>query len=206
MQSAGVPKLIILSSLYLVISFVYIALYYTTRQTGSIRSAIKDNFWEKIFICLLLNSAILKYQTAFHDADSFTVFLIVILADIDLFIKKIPSELLCLLFIYLSIRIIDTGSYHRLILGLSSYFLWIIFQKRLRMGLYDVLMIAALSLLTDNFKKLLLFYSAILILWGMAGVILQKVFNKSAAVKIPLVPVFTAALILMNIIQQGYLQ
>lgn len=123
-----------------------------------------------------------------------------ITAGVDFLIHRIPTELLVILLL-ISIQTTDKNAiWLRILYSAFVFMLWSAFRNKLDMGLYDIFFISILSLNLSGFPKILQFSSAILVLWGAAGLILQKVCGKKPGTKIPLAPLIAAAFIFVKAI------
>lgn len=123
-----------------------------------------------------------------------------ITAGIDFIIYRIPTEFLVILLL-ISIQSNNKDTiWLRILISALVFILWYGFRKKLDMGLYDILLTSILSLNLSGFTQILQFSSAILIIWGAAGLILQIVYGRKPGKKIPLTPLIAAAFIFVTLI------
>lgn len=192
-----VPVMVLNVLILYFLTIFYLKFYKMTRKDNRlvIKTAIKKR--SLLIICSCLFLCVSGYF--FDNPLKCILPLLGIIAGIDIIILKIPTECLVLLAI-MCIKInAQSMLLVRMINSAFVFILWYAFRKKLKMGLFDILLISILSLNFSSISSILLFSSAILILWGCTGLVLQKAFKIHPKTKIPLAPLITAAFIALMI-------
>lgn len=180
----------------MIISFLYIFLYAYIRQADYLLDRANILQIKKICLCLAVNLLIL-FQWQQQNKRLLT-YLLLVIADIDILIQRIPTELLILLVILEIKDIYINNSRVEVFLCLITAFSWFFLYKKTGFALYDVYLIVILSAGMAGLRNVLIFYAFILILSGTAGLLLKSI-RKSPAVKIPLSPLIIAAAMLADL-------
>ena len=124
--------------------------------------------------------------------------LIFVIADIDILIGKIPTELLAALFVLAAVsRFPSVGLLIVIVLVCAA--VWI-FRAKIGVAPYDILLFGVLGMLVTDDVSFIRYTAASLILWGIGGLILRA-WTKGKARTIPLAPVFTFALLIENFLR-----
>ncbi len=171
-----------------IISCRYASFYAKTRMT-SFRGP--DSFVKTpivVLVCALYNLAVgaaagrgLSYR------ELFVLFLMMLLADIDILIKKIPTELLVALaaaICFVKIPEIEElpDSAAVIFIGVVFY----IFRRKIGIALYDILLFLLLGIFVYPIDSQIKYTAVFLILWGISGVLVRS-FRKQEKT-VPLAP------------------
>ena len=117
----------------------------------------------------------------------FILFLIMLISDVDILIKKIPTELLVLLtagFLFIKIPEIKQLPVPAVVL-LSGIVLYC-FRKKIGIAVYDILLFVFLGIFVYPSSAQIKYAAIFLILWGAAGTVMKLLDNN--AEKLPLSP------------------
>ena len=177
----------------MMISVFYLPFYFKSRKI-EFSTKIVGNRTEKIILCLFLNIFLsclnTNRQVPSYDA---SFYLMMIIADIDLMISHIPTELLTILFFTMLWNITREPISADLLICPLIYVIWNLVRKKLMMGHYDILLVVILSLFLKDTKSMLLFNALFLLIYGISGLILKYLFSTSPETKIPLAPIIITA-------------
>lgn len=117
--------------------------------------------------------------------------LLALLSGIDIFIRKIPTELLAAAAFFFVISAVHIPlDVFRFLSPVLIGFVFYLFRNRTGMGLYDILLFMLLAMTSWNMVTQLKFTAVFLILWGVSGLIIGKLKNRKD-LTIPLVPLIT---------------
>lgn len=174
----------------LVISYIYVLVYGKTRRV-SLRDRDRSVVFGKIVICLGFNFLLMNITHDFSENSCILVLLLEILSGIDIFILRIPTELLA------AAALLSAGLMFRIPLSVVSFVgsiligvVFGIFRKRIGLGSYDILLMVLLGTLLPGVAVLVKYIATILILWGILGSIAAVLKNKKDLM-IPLVPLIS---------------
>ncbi len=124
--------------------------------------------------------------------------LILVVAEIDILIGKIPTELLAALFVLIiASRFPSVGLLIVIVLVCAG--VWV-FRTKIGVAPYDILLFSALGMLVPDAVSFIRYTAVSLILWGIGGLVLRA-WTKGKARTIPLAPVFTFALLIENFLR-----
>lgn len=157
-------------------------------------------FLLKLTFCFLFNFlslSVFSDPRKSHGIDAAMSILIFVIADIDLLIGKIPTELLALLFLLTMTSgdvALEKAAGITIICAAAC-----LFRNKIGIALYDVLLFGLLGLRLPGINSFFRYMAVSLILWGVSGLILRPV-TKGKARTIPLAPVFTFALLVENFV------
>ena len=195
---ASIGRVILNAAVLYLLTIIYLQLYKYTRQENKILSYPKSKRKRlEIFLFYTILSGI---GTGSRVPLKYIIPILGITAGIDFIIQRIPTEFLVILLL-ISIQSNDKDTiWMRILISALVFILWSAFRKKLDMGFYDILLISILSLNLSGFPKILQFSSVILIIWGAAGLILQKVYGRKPGTKIPLAPLIASAFIFVTAI------
>ncbi len=157
-------------------------------------------FLLKLTFCFLLNFLLLStFSDAgkMHAIYAVRAILILVIADIDLLIGKIPTELLALLFLLTMTSGAATLAKTAVITLVCAAAC--VFRNQIGIALYDVLLFDLLGLFLPDVNSFFRYMAISLVLWGVSGLIL-RLLTKGKARTIPLAPVFTLALLAENFV------
>ena len=194
----SVGRVILNAAVLYLLTIIYLHFYKLTRKEKQFPSFPNGRIKALgIFLFYVILSGI---GTSGRIQPKYIIPILGITAGIDFLIHRIPTEFLVILLL-ISIQSTDKNTIWLRILFAALVFIpWSAVRKKLDMGLYDILLISILSLNLSGFSKILQFSSAILILWGAAGLILQKVYGRKPGTKIALAPLIAAAFIFVMVI------
>ena len=168
--------------------------YARTRKTPAPKT--DRAFLVKLGGCFLF--ALLCAMTAAGSLRAALLILIFVIADIDILIGKIPTELLVILFVLAAVsRIPSVGLLIVIVLICAA--VWC-FRAKIGVAPYDILLFGALGMLVTDAASFIRYTAVSLILWGIGGVILRA-WTKGKARTIPLAPVFTFALLIESFLR-----
>ena len=185
---------LLFSVLLMGLAVLYIPVYCAVRKANELKQTAVKSTKLKVFLSVCVNFLVISGGSV-DLSIPFIIFLCLI-ADIDLFIQKIPSEFLIVLAI-LSFRGISGVSLLKTIIPTLCFCgLWFLVRRFTDMGIYDIFIIMVLSITLTEFRAAVKFSSLILILWGLIGILLQINPGKEQTGKIPLAPVIITAFIL----------
>lgn len=120
------------------------------------------------------------------------LYLMEIIACIDIQILKIPTELSVILAALCIYSRVQSGISVSLVLAnLLTGSLWYIVRKKAGIAVSDILLIVLAALPANHLKEILLLSDFVLIGWGAAGLLLRGIMREKAPVRIPLAPVIT---------------
>ena len=174
----------------LVISYIYVLVYGKTRRV-SVRDLDRSVVFGKIVICLGFNFLLMKITHDFPESSCILTLLLEILSGIDIFILRIPTELLA------AAALLSAGLMFRIPLSVvafvGSILIGIVFwsiREWIGLGAYDILLMVLLGTMLPGVAVLVKYIAVILILWGVMGSIAGVLKNKKDLM-IPLVPLIT---------------
>ena len=168
--------------------------YAKTRKTSAPKT--DRAFLVKLGGCFLF--ALLCAMTAAGKLGTALMILIFLIADIDILIGKIPTELLAALVVLILVsRIPSIGLIVVIVLVCAA--VWF-FREKIGVAPYDILLFGALGMLVPDAASFIRYTAVSLILWGIGGLILRA-WTKGKARTIPLAPVFTLALLFENFLR-----
>ena len=186
------------SIVILLVAVGYIFIYNKTRKTNF---TVKDMYW-KIAVLLVYNWLILRVDI--HSARaiiSLTSFMMLLIADFDFLVLKIPTEML----VIIAVGIIYTTIYANftipaLAAALIFAIVLFVFSRKIGIAPYDVVFTFLVSiLLTASFVSVIQYYALVLILFGAAALFMRKAIKKEQ--KIPLAPLIVIAFVLTKTIK-----
>ena len=180
----------------LILTLLYIPFYKSTRNYCCEYKDIITG--KKIIGCLFINIffRILDYAyTSSLAADPFLLLLEVI-SGTDLFIRRIPTEFMILLFLNVCLQIRMNPLTSSILPCIIISGIWLLIRKKIGIGLYDALLICILTFPLGGWRGPLLLTSITLILWGAAGVFCGYILQKDPKTKIPMAPVVITAFFL----------
>lgn len=184
------------------VSILYICIYARTRKLNISRLEIWNMLKNKFLICIFID-AILIFSDPFSEYRSYKYILLILYGmteNIDLFIKKIPTEFLVLEFILSITQIYEHISMSNLAASLLFSSIWILIKRKIRIGTNDNFLILILTVLLSNFYETILLNSVIMIIWGAFGIIMKDLFRKDPKTQIPLAPVIVTAFTLVKLL------
>lgn len=187
--------------LALVLALLYLPVYIRTRRIKEFKTDRKENLTVNLFLCCVFNclisGVIIKESPALPDF--IFAFALMIIADFDLLIFRIPTEFLMLLYVSILPGIITQGNWAYVLTSLVLWSLWWIAQKEGLIAIYDVWLLLPLALYLNDTKKALLFYALFLVLWGCFALILRYLCKKDPHTKIPLAPLMALSFVIMRL-------
>ena len=181
---------------------IYLPVYAYTRKAEHLKTELKEKLLNKLILCFLFNLIavlISKHITIDTPGKNF-LFLLLIIADTDLMIRKIPTEFLVCLFAVAVWRFAADGKWLMGVLCILCFSFWWAVLKKKIIGLYDVLMILALTIFQNDVRSVLIFYSLFLVCWGSLGAVLRFLLKRNPQTKIPLAPLMILAFLLTQLI------
>ena len=185
---------LLFSILLMGLAVLYIPVYCAVRKANELKQTAVKSAKLKVFLSVCVNLLVISGGSV--DLSIPSIIFLCLIADIDLFIQKIPSEFLIVLAI-LSFRGISGVSMLKTIIPTLCFCgLWFLVRRFTDMGIYDIFIIMVLSITLTEFRAAVKFSSLILILWGLIGILLQINPGKEQTGKIPLAPVIITAFIL----------
>lgn len=150
-------------------------------------------FLLKLGCCFLF--ALLCAMPAAGKLGTVLMILILVIAEIDILIGKIPTELLAALAVLiLASRVPSVGLL--IVIALVCAAVWV-FRAKIGVAPYDILLFGALGMLVPDAVSFIRYTAISLIVWGIGGLVLRA-WTKGKARTIPLAPVFTFALLIEN--------
>ena len=174
----------------LAISYMYAHVYCKTRKV-SLMDRDRKIIFGKALICLGLNFCLMNMTEKLQKNSCMLLLLLEILSGIDIFILRIPTELLvaaalisgCLMFriplpVFPFVTSIFIGAVFR------------IFRDRIGIGSYDILLMVLLGAMLPDVVTQVKYIAVILILWGILGIAVRALKSKRD-IMIPLVPLIT---------------
>lgn len=180
----------------MIISFLYVFIYAYIRHADYLPERENILQIKKICLCYAVN-LLISFHWQQPDKRIWT-YLLMVIADIDILIQRIPMEFLVMLGV-LEIRdIIINNSQKEALLCLITAVPWFFVYKKPGFALYDVYLIVILSAGMSGLRNVLLFDAFILILSGTAGLLVNNL-RKRPAVKIPLSPLIISAVMLADL-------
>ncbi len=178
------------SAFITVCAFVYIEIYRLTRSCS-----FSVSRREKLIAgtaCFLLNFCLAAAMPGTFPFNSFQVLApFLLIADVDMMIQKIPSELLLLGFL-LSI-FYRPLLFARIFMSLCILVTGLILSKKTGIANYDVILTSIMAMHCYDVLSQIKFVSIILILWGISGLIIQVLIKNNTPRKIPLSPIILSA-------------
>ena len=186
--------IISLSLAVTVLSFFFTLYYRSTRKSGTPAGIPERDRGKKLLLCAGLNAVILILSGPPASKGSLLFFLLLTaLADIDILIRKIPTELLAFVCVYSVSRLFPFGlrSLPLFLSPLAAGAALFLTRPKTRIGIYDILLVLFLSLCMESVSGQLKFFALFLILWGLIG--LAGALNKKRGELIPLAPVIIIA-------------
>ena len=168
--------------------------YAKTRKTPAPKT--DRAFLVKLGGCFLF--ALLCAMPAAGKLRAALMILIFVIADIDILIGKIPTELLAILFVLiLASRVPSVGLL--IVIALVCAAVWI-FRAKIGIAPYDIPLFGVIGMLVPEVLSFIRYTAVSLIVWGIGGLILRA-WTKGKARTIPLAPVFTFALLIENFLR-----
>ena len=175
------------------LSFVYTKIYRMTRKVD--HEMPPRCFVIKLLSGFFLDCLLLSVHSRMLKAPGMPVWaLLLLIADTDILIKKIPSELLliaaagCLTGLSYSVDLfpVAAAALFFLIAGL-------LFNQKAGIARYDVVLLAMLAIRCPDVTVILKFVSLFLILWGAAALCFRTADRSGRIRSIPLSPLILAA-------------
>jgi len=176
-------------------SAIYSWFYIKTRKVNDLQAEALKSPVIKIFLCLCTNLLLIAGNpfSEFPEYKNLLIFLFCITGNIDIMIRKIPTEFLVLDILGLLSAAITHYDAIRILPCVCAGAFWMIRRNKTGIKIYVILLVIALSAAVGNIRKLLIFYSLTLMIWGISGVILRFIFKKKPDFEIPLMPVILSA-------------
>ncbi len=119
------------------------------------------------------------------------VLILLVVCNIDIFLKKIPTEFLILTGIFSIIIIILEKNWTYFISGIILFGIFYHFYKKMGMSIYDTVLICLLSFHFYSIAAQVKFISIIFIIWGFFGASRRFIIKGNSSPKIPLAPIIT---------------
>ena len=192
---SNVSNLILQSLSGLLISALYLPVYFHTRKMDFLEKKDRKSIFVKFILCFCVNLLICTGRM--NETQDFTDkafhFLMMLIADTDLLIMKIPSEFLILLVLSTIKHIIHVFSPYNLLICLIQWIIWLLVRKKIKIGFYDTVLLLIFPLCLNTVRDVRIFNSIFLILYGISGLILKYIFRKSPETNIPLSPLIISA-------------
>ena len=186
------------SIVILLVAVGYIFVYNKTRKTNF---TLRDMYW-KLAVLLVYNWLLLRVDIRSARAIiSLTSFMMLLIADFDFLVLKIPTEMLLII----ALGIIYTTIYANftipaLAAALILAIILFIFSRKIGIAPYDVIFTFLISiLLTTSFISVVQYYALAIILFGLAALFMKQVIKKEQ--KIPLAPLVVIAFVLTKTIK-----
>ena len=177
-----------------VLAWGFVWYYAKTRKTPAPKT--DRTFFVTLGGCFLF--ALLCAIPAAGSLRAALLILIFVIADVDILIGKIPTELLAILVVLILVsRIPSIGLIVVIVLVCAA--VWI-FRSKIGIAPYDILLFGALGMLVPDAVSFFRYTAVSLIVWGIGGLILRA-WTKGKARTIPLAPVFTFALLIENFLR-----
>lgn len=184
----------------LIISLLYLPIYIRTRNEDDLKNTVKRKLPIKLVLCfgfgLLIGADFMADMPEIPKI--LAAFSLMLITNYDLLLCRIPSEFLLLFYAAAIAEVIQHITIAHGIFCIVIWAVWWIFRQKKIIADYDLWMILPLMIFLNEKKKALLFNALFLILWGIAGLILRKLFRKKPETKIPLVPLMVLAYLLMR--------
>ena len=207
------PATLLKSSVMVLVSFVYISFYNHTRKTQFLVGKTFKELWKQMILCFLFNFMLFTLGALSNEQridKKLIVYLFCVIGDVDIFIRKIPTEFLLIDFALSVYYLIPIENVYLKIACILINSVWFFIKDRLGIGLHDIFLILIQSLLFQDIRNLLYFDAFILILWGISGVLLKSIYRKSGSgrpscegkekARIPLAPVIITAFMLSQLV------
>lgn len=184
-----------------VAAVIYLPIYVYTRKAVHLKIVAKEDLLKKLVFCFLFNliAALLSKHVTLDPYGKILLFPLMLIADMDMMIRKIPTEFLVCLFALAVWKFIFDGRWLTGVFCILCFSLWWLAFKKKIIGLYDVLMILALTIFRNDVRSVLIFYALFLVLWGSFGMFLRLILKRSSQTKIPLAPLMTLAFLLTQL-------
>ena len=176
---------------------VYVPIYCALRKAADLKQAALKFAGLKAGLCICVNFLVVSFGT--DDLSVPFIIILCLIADIDLFIRKIPTEFLIILIALtiLSVRDISGVVLLKTIIPTLCFCgLWFLVRRFTDMGIYDIFLIMILSIALADFRGAVKFSALILILWGLIGLLFHINPRNEQIRKIPLAPLIVTAFIL----------
>ncbi len=185
---------LIIATVCTVLAWGFVWYYARTRKTPMPKT--DRAFLLKLGFCFLFSLlCVIQAVGNIHGLREALTILILVIADIDILIGKIPTELLAgLIVLIIASRVPSVGLLIVIVLVCAA--VWV-FRTKIGIAPYDVLLFGALGMLVPDVVSFIRYTAAALIIWGIGGLILRA-RTKGKARTIPLAPVFTFALLIEN--------
>ena len=173
----------------LIIACIYCALYCKTRRFCSPFYGKRNACFVRLCVAFGLNCVVYSLcETTPENSRSWLIFLVNVLACIDIFILKIPTEVLPVCSVLVVYQLIEMQQ--PLFLSASALLfggVFLLLRKKIGISLYDIWLITLLMMTVSTFGMQIRFTALFLILWGVIGCGL-RIKNKRNLISIPLVP------------------
>ncbi len=179
---------LIIALLATVISYIYTYCYRTSRKITVMEPEKKGMVVYKTAACICFNLIICTFFTKkMTTGKSTVVLLLLMLADTDILIKKIPTELLILTAFGLCLikgPEIRSLPFPGAVLfpGIALY----VFREKIGIAFYDICLFILLGIFVYSIDFQAKYFAVFLILWGLAGGIFGLLQKKERT--IPLAP------------------
>ena len=184
-------------------SVIYTFFYSRTRKMDLTNRDMMLILKKNLLICICAN-AVLIFADPFSDRGSYRYILLLLFGiteNIDLFIRKIPTEILILASIPAVSQISGHNELPYLAAGILFSCLWFLVKRKIRIGINDIILILILTVFLSGFSETVLFNSVIMIIWGIAGFLVQKLGKKEPKTLIPLAPVIITAFTVVKLLR-----
>ena len=180
-------------------ALLYLRIYKITRKIA-VDASVRHYSW-KIALCFIWNSALLFLPGKRSPLDRIPLLILfLILADTDIFIQKIPTELLILSGTVSFLCGDHVPDPLPVVTAVSAALVFLIIDpKKTGIARYDIVLTAILAMHCTDILQQIRFVSVLMILWGSVGLILRYVRKGSASMKIPLSPVILTAYAVLSI-------
>ena len=186
---------LLFSILLAALSAVYLPFYCAFRKADELKQTALKSAGLKAGLCVCVNYLVVSSRNV--DLSLPYIILLCLIADVDILIRKIPTEFLAVL-LFIVIRDITGVSLLKTIIPTLCFCgLWFLVRRFTDMGIYDIILIMILSIKLADFSAAVKLSSLILILWGLIGLLLQINPRNEQIRKIPLAPVMITAFILL---------
>ena len=171
-------------------SYIYAVFYCKMRNVPLMDPGLKTII-KRLLFCLIFDYFLMFLTKHIPENSYILLLLLEILSGIDIFIHKIPTELLSAAGIFAVVRCIESpvsvfSLFSVLLIGLA----FCVFQKKTGIGTYDILLIIILGVMLLYTALQVKFIAVLLILWGAAGVAAGVLKNRRD-LSIPLVPLIS---------------
>ncbi len=176
-----------------ILSMLYGKFYVMTRKTDTDLSLKRT--WKLLLLNFCLNSVFLWLRSSVLQYPGSLLWMcLLLIADIDILIRKIPSELLLTAAAGCAVSVRNSADPVPVIIcDCFLMMIGLLFNKKAGIARYDIFYICILAILCPDVAAILKFVSLFLILWGMAGLFIRKTDRSGRIRSIPLTPFILTA-------------